>query len=204
MVSTPSSTSATSSHLQPSLAAEQVLAFVNTRANKLQPEQFPDAVTLERWLQEHQLMNPEDVLTDTDLQEALQLRAALVVVLLSHLEDPEAVAPEDLQQATAHLHHLARSHPLISLISDTEVSLVPARSGGSAALGRLLGLITELVLTGRWNRLKACRNDGCQNGFYDRTRNGAGTFCSQNPCGALMAMRAYRKRKQQTQQVPES
>ncbi|MFC5596384.1 CGNR zinc finger domain-containing protein [Deinococcus cellulosilyticus] len=189
--------------LQPDAAAELVLSFVNTRPNKLQPEQFDHLQALQQWLVQHQLIGSSDQITETDLEEAKHLRSALVVLLLSHLNDAEMEASE-LQQATESLQRLTRNHPLVTLISSGDVQLVPHNQGGRAALGRILAAITELVLSGRWNRMKACRNDTCQTAFYDRTRNGAGTFCSQNPCGAMMAMRAYRKRKQEMQQDPGS
>jgi predicted RNA-binding Zn ribbon-like protein len=41
--------------------------------------------------------------------------------------------------------------------------------GGGFALGSVLAAMTELALTGAWNRFKACRN--CHFAFYDRSRN---------------------------------
>lgn len=42
--------------------------------------------------------------------------------------------------------------------------------------------------------VKACRNQPCHFGFFDRTRNSSAGFCSPG-CSSQASMRAYRQRK---------
>jgi predicted RNA-binding Zn ribbon-like protein len=59
--------------------------------------------------------------------------------------------------------------------------------------------MTELALTGTWSRIKACRN--CHFGFYDRSRNTSGAYCS-NTCSTQVGMRNYRQRHRATPGTP--
>jgi predicted RNA-binding Zn ribbon-like protein len=53
----------------------------------------------------------------------------------------------------------------------------------------------EAMEHGEWRRLKACRNDTCQWGFYDHSKNRSKTWCSMEGCGSQVKSRAYRARK---------
>ena len=68
--------------------------------------------------------------------------------------------------------------------------------GVAGALGTILAAVAELAQGGGWDRLKACRNPPCHLGFYDRSRNASGLYCSAG-CGAQVSMRAYRERRRQ-------
>ena len=50
---------------------------------------------------------------------------------------------------------------------------------------------------GSWERVKACRDEGCEWAFYDRSRNRSGVWCDMAVCGNRTKVRAYRERKPQ-------
>jgi predicted RNA-binding Zn ribbon-like protein len=62
-------------------------------------------------------------------------------------------------------------------------------------VGRLLAEVARAEAEGRWERLKACRNEGCLWAFYDASKNRSGSWCNMDVCGARHKMRAFRKRK---------
>jgi len=53
--------------------------------------------------------------------------------------------------------------------------------------------VVDSTACGAWGRVKMCSNTPCHVGFFNRTRNSAGRYCS-SACGTQMAMRAYRRR----------
>jgi predicted RNA-binding Zn ribbon-like protein len=62
--------------------------------------------------------------------------------------------------------------------------LEPAeRSGAQGLRGALAAAVYDAVHDGSWSRLKACRKHTCLYAFYDKTKNGSGTWCSMDTCG---------------------
>jgi predicted RNA-binding Zn ribbon-like protein len=74
------------------------------------------------------------------------------------------------------------------------VAVVPAGSGASAALARILLIVAEAGSNGTWSRLKACSAADCQWAFYDRSPTRTGCWCSMRVCGSRSKSRAYRDR----------
>jgi predicted RNA-binding Zn ribbon-like protein len=74
------------------------------------------------------------------------------------------------------------------------VVVVPAGSGATAALTRLLLIAAEAATAGTWSRLKVCSADDCQWAFYDRSPTRSGCWCSMQICGSRAKSRAYRNR----------
>jgi predicted RNA-binding Zn ribbon-like protein len=74
--------------------------------------------------------------------------------------------------------------------------LEPAAQGGLAerVIGHLLAEVVWAEAEGRWERLKACRNEGCRWAFYDASKNRSGSWCDMQVCGARHKMRRYRER----------
>jgi predicted RNA-binding Zn ribbon-like protein len=175
------------------VAAELVLAFVNTRPNGLgQPDLLSDASGLAAWLRDHDLADAATVVTDADAASARELREALAVVLLAHVgvEQHEGA----LAEAESHLDRTAQLHPLTAKITAGGYALVSAQTGVPRAIGTLIAAIGDVVAGGGWLRMKMCRNAPCHASFYDKTRNSAGLYCS-SACGSQVAMRAYRSRR---------
>src|SRR5919107_902843 len=62
-------------------------------------------------------------------------------------------------------------------------------------VARLLAEVIWAEAEGKWERLKACRNEGCRWAFYDASKNRSGRWCNMDICGARHKMRTYRERK---------
>ena len=60
--------------------------------------------------------------------------------------------------------------------------------------GSILAAAADVASQGLWPRLKMCKNPTCYGGFYDKTRNLSGQFCSP-ACNSQVSMRAYRERQ---------
>jgi predicted RNA-binding Zn ribbon-like protein len=75
--------------------------------------------------------------------------------------------------------------------------LEPAqRSGAEGLRGVLAAAVYDALRDGTWPRLKACRKHSCLFAFYDKTKNGCGTWCNMDTCGnqAKAARRRARER----------
>lgn len=174
--------------LRPSVAAELVLAFVNTRPIDGAPERLGDGAAAAEWLAEVGLLGGARV-TGADAAAARELRDALVRVLLVHAGAEVDPAAEE------HLRRSGELHPVLPIVTATTAGFRPAQPGVPGAFGRILAAAAELALRGTWPRLKACRNPPCHLGFYDRTRNTSAAYCNPRRCGTQVAMRAYRARR---------
>lgn len=169
---------------------ELVLDFVNSHSDGSgRPERFANAVGFQQWIEEARLDGA--AATDADAASARELRDALVTVLLAH---SGADTGETLGDAESYLSVVAARYPLVSVVCAEGVSLKSAQAGVPGILGSVLAGVTELAQSGAWSRVKACRNEPCHFGFFDRTRNGSAVYCSSG-CNSQASMRAYRERK---------
>jgi predicted RNA-binding Zn ribbon-like protein len=173
---------------------DSVLAFVNTRADGGgRPELFGDAAAFGTWLEEHDQFGGPTAVTDADAAAARELREALVTIMLAHSGDEESVG-KPLRAAEAYLRRIGSLYPLATVVTEQGARLTSPQSGGAHVFGTLLAAVAEFALSGDWGRIKACRNPPCHFGFFDRTRNGSGLYCSTG-CGAQVSMRKYRQRQ---------
>ncbi|MFJ8622004.1 CGNR zinc finger domain-containing protein [Kitasatospora sp. NPDC093550] len=183
-------------------AVETVLAFVNTRADGSgRRELFADGNSFAAWVAEHGEFGGETVATDADAAVARELRDALVTVLLAHSGDDEGQG-EPLQRAERHLRRAGSLYPLAPVVTAGGVELASPQAGVERVFGTVLAAVTTFAQSSDWGRVKACRNPPCHFGFFDRTRNGAGLYCSPG-CGSQVSMRNYRQRQRQGSQPPE-
>ena len=180
--------------------SEVVLEFANTHADGGgRPERFGDAAGLRSWLEQVTWLDlrPETggptTLTDADALEALQLRDALVTVLLTHSDDPN-LDNSAATEAEALLRRATQRYPMTADIDRHGARLWPLQDGLPGVLGRVLACMAELSLAGQWARVKACRNPPCHFAFFDKTRNTSAGYCSPQ-CASQASMRAYRARK---------
>ncbi|MEV7541125.1 CGNR zinc finger domain-containing protein [Streptomyces sp. NPDC089915] len=172
---------------------ETVLAYVNTRADGSgRRELFEDANSFAAWLAEHEEFGGETVVTDADAAVARELRDALVTVLLAHSGDEESLG-EPLLRAERHLRRVGALYPLATVVTAGGVELASPQTGVPRVFGTVLAAVTTFAQTGDWARIKACRNPPCHFGFFDRTRNGGGLYCSTG-CGSQVSMRKHRRR----------
>lgn len=192
-------------------AVETVLAFVNTRADGSgRRELFGDGHSFAAWLAERDGSGEshrsdgsggfggfggETVVTDADAAVARELRDALVTVLLAHSGDEESLG-EPLQRAERHLRRVGALYPLATVVTADGVELASPQQGVPGVFGSVLAAVTTFAQTGDWGRIKACRNPPCHFGFFDRTRNGGGLYCSTG-CGSQVSMRKHRRRQRQ-------
>ncbi|MEU9298519.1 CGNR zinc finger domain-containing protein [Streptomyces sp. NPDC012693] len=183
---------------------ETVLAFVNTRADGAgRRELFKDGDSFAAWLAEHDEFGGETMATDADAAAARELRDALVTLLLAHSGDEECLG-QSLQHAEQHLRRAGALYPLATVVTAGGVELASPQAGVPRVFGTVLAAVTASAQTGNWGRVKACRNPPCHFGFFDRTRNGAGLYCSTS-CGSQVSMRSYRRRqRQESEAAPEA
>jgi predicted RNA-binding Zn ribbon-like protein len=174
-----------------------VLAFVNTHADGGgRVEQFSNAQDFGEWLRTTGLGDEDRmVVTGVDALSARELRDALITIMLAHSSDDEV--EEDIESATIMLRESVRRYPLVPAIRVDGVNLTSEQGGVSYVLGSVVAAVTESALRGDWQRLKACRNPSCHTGFFDRSRNGSGAFCSAG-CRSQASMRAFRQRQKQS------
>lgn len=175
---------------------ETVLAFVNTRADGSgRQELFGDGDAFAAWLSQHDEFGGETVVTDADAAVARELRDALVTVLLAHSGDEESLG-EPLLRAERHLRRVGSLYPLAPVVTAGGVELASPQTGVPRVFGTVLAAVTTFAQSSDWGRIKACRNPPCHFGFFDRTRNGAGLYCSTG-CGSQVSMRKHRQRQRQ-------
>lgn len=199
-----SSAAAGSSKLSPRTvtpAVETVLAFVNTRADGSgRRELFGDGDSFAAWLAEYDEFGGDTVATDADAATARELRDALVTVLLAHSGDEESLG-EPLRHAERHLRRAGSLYPLATVVTADGVELASPQAGVEGVFGTVLAAVTTFAQSSDWGRIKACRNPPCHFGFFDRTRNGVGLYCSPG-CGSQVSMRNYRQRRRREDQTP--
>lgn len=171
-----------------------VEAFVNTVTyNWDDPaeERLTDPHALGAWLEEHGLLDTGDRIIDAaDLERAISLREALRDLLHANHDD---VPPP--HEALTLLEAESRRAPLsVAFAEDGHAALSPVGPGLDRAVATLLAIVFHAMHDGTWQRLKACRNDGCRWAFYDGSRNRSGRWCDMAVCGNRAKVRAYRER----------
>lgn len=144
------------------------------------------AVDLARWLARRGLADATTSIDAGDLQNAHELRRGLrELVRRRGLETMSA-------QAIQRLNDAAGSHlSAVRFEVDGTAHRIFLDSGWARFRSRLLETSLALINGPRWPRFKYCT--GCDNVFYDESRNQAATWCSQQ-CGNRMSSRSWRRR----------
>jgi predicted RNA-binding Zn ribbon-like protein len=176
-----------------------VQEFVNTRSNLRDSDLLEETDGTARWLAGHGLL-PDGVgeVSEADRRRLISFREGLRRVLVVHnagaeVREGEIAAifeePDDLAGAA-----LLR----VSFDPSGEPQLCPAEGKGNEvdkAMALMLVAVVRSAVDGTWDRLKACRNEGCKWAFYDKAKKRSGTWCHMDACGARHKMRAYRERR---------
>jgi predicted RNA-binding Zn ribbon-like protein len=172
---------------------ELVRAFVNTRDLDLATDDLGDVAGLAGWLVRNDLLDQEEAAEVTAAQRdrAVAVREAFRGLLLANND----ARPADAAAIALLDDAAARAKVGLRLGADGHAHLEAQARGVDGALGRLLLIAYEAMEHGEWRRLKACRNDTCQWGFYDHSKNHSKTWCSMEVCGSQVKSRAYRARK---------
>jgi predicted RNA-binding Zn ribbon-like protein len=173
---------------------EHVRGFVNTVDVDGGTETLSEADALRDWLAAHDLLSPDEELSDADLRQAIAVREALRKALLAHNGEP--LDPEAVEV----LNSAAKSAELVVRFGEEGTgSLAPIRPGLDGALGRLLAIAFGAMADGSWSRLKACPAHDCEWAFYDSSKNRSRTWCSMAVCGNREKARAFRARHRDAQ-----
>ena len=165
---------------------EIVRAFVNTLDIEAGTDELANPAEASAWLGEH---GRRVRVTKGDLRELIELREALRDLV------SERGTPAE-RRAAAAVDRIAARHPLsLRLSGGDENPLAPSAGGVGGFLGRVLGIVVAAIIDGSWDRMKACRNDGCRWLFFDHSRNRSRAWCTMDLCGSQAKMRAYRGRR---------
>ena len=76
-----------------------------------------------------------------------------------------------------------------------ELTIEPMRRDWNWVMGTIAVSAVELVASHPPERLKVCANPDCSWMFYDHTLNRSKRFCSTSPCGNVVRVRQFRRRR---------
>ena len=164
--------------------------FVNTRNYFRGGDLLGEAEEATLRLAERGLLERGERVGEAERRRLVAFREGLRGLLLAH----NGVAGAD----AGDLNYMVSSAALrVRFGLDGRPDLEPVAEGGlvERIVGRLLVEMVRAEAEGRWERLKACRNEGCLWAFYDASKNRSGSWCNMDVCGARHKMRAYRERK---------
>lgn len=171
---------------------ELVQAFVNTRDADTGTDDFAGPSSLAGWLHEHGLLDEHDkAASEPDRELAVMLRESLRSLMLAN-NDGRSVDPQSLADLRA---VAARTAVRLTVDPSGRLALASPVTGVPGALSRLLLIVERSMADGTWSRLKACREDTCQWGFYDHSKNHSRAWCSMEVCGSRNKAREYRRRR---------
>jgi predicted RNA-binding Zn ribbon-like protein len=170
-----------------------VQLFVNSRDIEEGTEQFESPDTLSLWLYQHGLTTRRAKMNQRDLERALSFRESLRAMALAN--NGQAMRPATAEELR---RELGRLRFRVELNPAGELRFKSPRGGVDEALGRLVAIVSEEMIRGRWHRMKACARDVCRWVFYDHSRNRTGTWCSMSICGSRTKVNAYYWRHRRT------
>jgi predicted RNA-binding Zn ribbon-like protein len=168
---------------------ELVRQFVNTNDIDDGIDELATTAKLREWLSAHDLGIGNERLSSADLERTVELREAIRQLLLANAGDELSPAAVKRLNAAAAEVKLA-----LRFERDGGSALAPEAGGLDGALGAILAIVYRSMAEGTWERLKACRADDCQWGFYDTSRNRSAHWCSMAVCGNRAKARTYRRK----------
>ena len=172
-------------------SVELLVSFVSTTAGlNGRVEAIATGAAFAAWLRGRGLGDPDDQPTEADGAAARELRAALIGVFRAHCDCPAA----PVEESESYLRRAARRYPVQATVSAEGCRFEAAQAGVPGIFGSILAAAADVASQGLWPRLKMCKNPTCYGGFYDKTRNLSGQFCSP-ACNSQVSMRAYRERQ---------
>src|SRR3712207_6126761 len=167
-----------------------VQSFVNTRNYFHGGDLLEDAEEATSRLIELGLLGEGGQIGETERRRLVAFREGLRRILLAHNgvagPGPDVETLNDLVATSAlGVRFGPNGHP----------ALQPAAEDGHAdgVMAQLLAVVVRAEAEGKWERLKACRNEGCRWAFYDASKNRSGSWCNMQVCGARHKMRTYRQ-----------
>jgi predicted RNA-binding Zn ribbon-like protein len=174
---------------------ELLQRFVNTHNHDLPADwdRIGSAEKAQAWLREKGLIGPRERVSDAEAAGLRELREALRALVVANHGSP----PPPASAATVVREAARRAPTVVALDDDGRTDLEPARPGVDGAVATLLGILHEAQLTGRWPRLKGCRQ--CGYAFFDRSKNRSAAWCAMAICGNRTKNRAYYRRRSEAQ-----
>jgi predicted RNA-binding Zn ribbon-like protein len=134
------------------------------------------------------LIGPTERVSGADAARLRELREAVrALALANHGDRPDAAALETIRGAAR------KARLTLGLDTSGETVLEPAAGGVDGAVATLLGILHEAQLSGRWLRLKGCRQ--CGYAFFDRSKNRSAAWCAMSICGNRTKNRTYYRRR---------
>jgi len=173
-----------------------VQLFVNSLDIEEGTEQWATPAALSAWLHRHGLIGSRFRLDERDLERARAFRELVRAMALANNGRP--ISPVKLTELKG---ELARLRFVVSVDAHGFLHLESAAGGLDQALGRIVAIVSEEMILGRWNRMKACARDVCHWVFYDHSRNRTGTWCSMAICGSRTKVSAYYRRHRRGRSV---
>jgi predicted RNA-binding Zn ribbon-like protein len=154
---------------------EFVRSFVNTLDIEKGIDQMRDTASWQAWAGEHGVRAAASA---ADLAVARELREAIrEAMIANHDRSPLPTRTISALDAVAD-----RAKVKVRFDADG-AKLQGSGAGIDAAFARIVAAVAESMADGTWTRLKACSNDECQWGFYDKSRSRTGQWCSMSICG---------------------
>lgn len=96
-------------------------------------------------------------------------------------------------------NRIADRHPMTVEVGEVDVHLRRAAGSRRSAVDRVVGesvaTVHDAMVTGEWGRLRECERDDCRWIYYDPSPARVMRWCSTDPCGNVMKVRAYRARR---------
>ncbi|MGH3443700.1 MAG: CGNR zinc finger domain-containing protein [Nitriliruptorales bacterium] len=171
-------------------ALEVVRQFINTSTHEKPYDAFATVEAAARWIDGTGLLeHPVELDDEAGVERLRTAREGLRALAVAN-RSGEGYGP-----LIALVNRVLAAAPVVvRLRKDGTSDLTPAsESGVEAFLGRLFAIVHDNALAGRWERLKCCRQ--CSWGFYDRSKNRSGQWCSMRVCGSRQKMRRARARQ---------
>jgi predicted RNA-binding Zn ribbon-like protein len=154
---------------------EFVRSFVNTLDIEKGIDQLRDATSWQAWAVHHGVSGTA---SEADLALAREVREAIrEAMIANHDRSPLP------SRTIAALDAVADRANVKVTFDVSGAKLQGAGAGMDAAFARVVAAVAESMADGTWTRLKACINDECQWGFYDKSRSRTGQWCSMSICG---------------------
>jgi predicted RNA-binding Zn ribbon-like protein len=176
-----------------------VQLFVNSLDIEEGTEQWATPAALSAWLHRHGLADARLRLGQRDLERARAFRELLRAMALANNGRPMSPAKvTDLKRELARLRFVAATD------ASHGIRFESATGGLDQALGRIVAIVNEEMILGRWNRMKACARDVCHWVFFDHSRNRTGTWCSMSICGSRTKVSAYYRRHRRGNRLTRS
>ncbi|MEU1532903.1 CGNR zinc finger domain-containing protein [Streptomyces fagopyri] len=166
------------------------LDFVGTlraRRNAAPMEKLPSPELLDAWFTESGMLDVVPGASETDLEDALELRELIYELVAGRL------AGEELPDAAvAALNRRAAGMPVEVRLGPDGVSRTGSASQGLAGLAR--GAV-EILGGDEGALLRECARPECTQVYLDHSRGHRREWCAMKTCGSRVKSAAYRARQ---------